>query len=66
MRLYEYVSGFDRRLAFPWMSSIGLRLTGYKLEEVYLSPPKHLELAIAWTMNSRRILFIRWTLGLSS
>jgi len=47
MRLYEYISGFHRRLAFPWMSSIGLRLTGYKLNEVYLSPQKHLELSLA-------------------
>jgi uroporphyrinogen decarboxylase len=47
VRLNEYISGFDRRLAFPWMSSTGLRLTGYKLNEVYMSPQKHLELAIA-------------------
>lgn len=47
MRLCEYVSSFNRRLAFPWMSSIALRLTGYKLNEVYLSPQKHLKLAMA-------------------
>jgi uroporphyrinogen decarboxylase len=47
MRLHEYISGFDRRLAFPWMSTIGLHLTGYKRTEVYSSPAKHLELALA-------------------
>jgi uroporphyrinogen decarboxylase len=47
MRLYEYVANYKRRLAFPWMATIGLQLTGYKLSEVYLSPQKHLELAIA-------------------
>lgn len=47
MRLHEYIANYHRRLAFPWMATIGLQLTGYKLREVYLSPQKHLELAIA-------------------
>jgi len=47
MGLFEYITSFNRRLAFPWMSTIGLCLTGYKLNEVYLSPQKHLELAMA-------------------
>lgn len=47
MRLYEYIASFDRRLAFPWMAAIGLQLTGYTLGEVYRSPRKHLEMAMA-------------------
>ena len=45
MRLIEYLAGFDRRLVFPWMSSVCLRLTGYRLYEVYESPEKQLEAA---------------------
>lgn len=45
MRLFEYLQKRERRLAFPWMGVTGLRLTGYKMHEVYLSPQKHLELA---------------------
>ncbi len=47
MRLFEYLLNRERRLAFPWMGVTGLRLTGYKMREVYLSPQKHLELAMA-------------------
>lgn len=46
MRLIEYISGRDRYLNFPWMATTGLRLCGYSLYEVYLSPQKQLEIAL--------------------
>ncbi|MBI9091345.1 MAG: cobalamin-dependent protein [Desulfobacterium sp.] len=43
--LLEYVGGAKHRMIMPWMSTIGLRLTGYELYEVYQSPEKQLEVA---------------------
>ncbi|UNC90863.1 uroporphyrinogen decarboxylase family protein [Candidatus Contubernalis alkaliaceticus] len=45
--LIQYVKKQNRRLIFPWMGTIGLRLTGYRLYDVYNSPKKQLEVAIA-------------------
>ncbi|MEN6325398.1 MAG: uroporphyrinogen decarboxylase family protein [Syntrophomonas sp.] len=45
MRLIDYISDRDRFLSFPWMGTAGLRLCGCKLYDVYLSPPKQLEIA---------------------
>lgn len=47
MRLIDYISNFDRRLVFPWMNTIGLRLTGYELYDVYNSTEKQMVVAKA-------------------
>ncbi|MFA5385897.1 MAG: hypothetical protein WC364_14790, partial [Eubacteriales bacterium] len=45
IKLIDYIKKFERRLVFPWMSTVGLRLTGYKLYDVYNSPQKQLYVA---------------------
>lgn len=47
MKLINYISGRGNRLVYPAMGNIGLKLTGYKLYEVYNSPQKQLEVAKA-------------------
>jgi uroporphyrinogen decarboxylase len=44
-RLIDYVVDRDRRLVFAWMSTIGVRLSGYRVPEIYASPEKQLEVA---------------------
>jgi len=45
MRFIDYINQFDRRLIFPWMYNIAIRLTGYTESEIYRSPQKQLEAA---------------------
>ncbi|WP_084681126.1 uroporphyrinogen decarboxylase family protein [Desulfospira joergensenii] len=45
--LLEFIGQKNHRAIMPWMSTIGLRLTGYPLYEVYRSPEKQLEVARA-------------------
>ncbi len=45
MRLFDYVAGQKRRLIYPQMGALGLKLTGYKMYDVYRSPQKQLEVA---------------------
>lgn len=47
MKLIDYISSEQNRLVYPQMGNIGLKLTGYKLYEVYNSPKKQLEVAKA-------------------
>ena len=51
MRLLDYMNDFDRRLVFPWMNTIGLRLTGYELYDVYNSTEKQMVVAKAMDEN---------------
>ncbi len=45
--LLDYIGQKKHRAIMPWMSNVGLRLTGYELYEVYQSPEKQLEVAKA-------------------
>ena len=47
MRFIDYVKHQNRFLVYPFLSNIGLKLTGYKMQEVYDSPIKQLEVAKA-------------------
>jgi len=47
MRFIDYVKDQNRFLVYPFLSSIGLKLMGYKMQEVYNSPQKQLEVAKA-------------------
>ena len=47
MRLIDYINQFDRRLVFPWMNTIAVRITGCTEREIYASPRKQLEAARA-------------------
>lgn len=47
MRFIDYVKYHNRFLVYPFLSSIGLKLTGYKMQEVYDSPQKQLDVAKA-------------------
>lgn len=47
MKLIDYIKSKPNRLVYPQMGNIGLKLTRYKLYDVYNSPEKQLEVAQA-------------------
>ncbi|WP_373899341.1 uroporphyrinogen decarboxylase family protein [Haloimpatiens sp. FM7315] len=47
MKLIDYIKKYDRRLIYPQMGNLSLKLTGYKIFDVYNSAEKQLEVAKA-------------------
>lgn len=47
MKLIDYIKDRESRMVYPQMGNIGLKLTGYRLYDVYTSPEKQLEVAKA-------------------
>lgn len=46
MNFCDYIQGQDHILTFPWMGSMAVQVTGYKVYDIYCSPKRQLETAI--------------------